>query len=79
MKRVGRWNVFTSEDAMHYDGHFGTATLKAMGISTGSITATVSLPSSEIKPFMCPCCGGNSYKKINGKTVCEYCDTEFIR
>lgn len=89
MERIGQWNVYKIEDVikMHSkgrktltsDGHFGTATLKAMGINTGSITATVSLPSSEIKPFKCPNCGGNSYKKISGKTVCEYCDTEFIR
>lgn len=66
-------------NSITYDGYFGTATLKAMGINTGSITATVSLPSNEIKPFKCPCCGGNSYKTMNGKTVCEYCDTEFLR
>lgn len=32
-----------------------------------------------ITPFKCPCCGGNSYKTMNGKTVCAYCDTEFLR
>ena len=85
MKRVGQWNVFTSEDAISCDGHFGTATLKAMGINTGSITATgtvdhISVGNSvEIKPFKCPCCGGNSYKTLNGNIVCNYCDTEFLR
>ena len=34
---------------------------------------------SDLKPFKCPCCGGNSYRTVNGKTVCEYCDTEFVR
>lgn len=35
--------------------------------------------SRDIKAFKCPNCGGNSYKTINGKIVCEYCDTEFVR
>ena len=34
--------------------------------------------SKELKPFYCPNCGGNSYRKVNGKIVCDYCDTEFI-
>lgn len=29
------------------------------------------------EPFICPCCGGNSYTRINGRTVCDYCDTMF--
>ena len=45
-----------------------------------TITGTISIDKpSSMTPFKCPCCGGNSYKTVNGKTVCEYCDTEFMR
>ena len=63
------------------DGVWGEKTMAAIGIGTGdlNITGTIDYPKAEIKPFKCPCCGGNSYKIMNGKTVCEYCDTEFMR
>lgn len=32
--------------------------------------------SSDIKPMICPNCGGH----INRKTyICEYCDTQFVK
>lgn len=45
----------------------------------GSITASLNISNADIKAFKCPNCGGNSYKVVNGKIVCEYCDTEFTR
>ena len=72
------------------DGVIGEKTLASIRIPTESTTnlitasgtydTTVNVPHvSEMKPFKCPCCGGNSYKTMNGKTICEYCDTEFMR
>lgn len=92
MERIGQWNVYKIEDVIKMqskgrktltsDGRYGDRTLIATGIIGDDIydgisTATVNVP-NELKPFYCPNCGGNSYKKINGKTVCEYCDTEFV-
>lgn len=92
MERIGQWNVYKIEDVnkmqrrgtktIMSDGYYGNRTISATSIACDDLysTVTVNAPSqAEMKPFKCPCCGGNSYKNINGKTVCEYCDTEFIR
>ena len=52
----------------------GVPYLSSDSITTGAIEASP----SNIKPFYCPNCGGNSYRKISGKIVCDYCDTEFL-
>lgn len=84
MEKIGHWRVYRPED-----GIYGTATTSNLttarltSVEENLITGTVTIPKpsepKELKPFHCPCCGGNSYKTMNGKTVCEYCDTEFIR
>ena len=92
MERIGQWNVYKIEDVIKMqskgrktltsDGRYGDRTIKATGIvcDDSYSTVTVNAPSQEgLKPFYCPNCGGNSYKTLNGKTVCEYCDTEFLR
>ena len=90
MEQIGQWNIYKTEDliktqskSIRVDGSVGRGTITAMGnhtiTATGCTDVTVNLPSEEMKPFHCPNCGGNSYRKVNGKTVCEYCDTEFIR
>ena len=58
------------------DGTYGTITLSRLTPMEVGI-ATAEAP-REIKPFHCPNCGGNSYRVMNGKTICEYCDTEFM-
>ena len=58
------------------DGVYGTITLSRLTQMEVGI-ATAEAP-REIKPFHCPNCGGNSYRVMDGKTICEYCDTEFM-
>jgi len=50
-----------------------------VSIEEGLKAVTVNVPQAEMKPFSCPHCGGNSYKVVNEKTVCEYCNTAFVR
>lgn len=85
------WNIYTSVDMIRgvtriqnsrikTDGAFGEKTMASVITANGTDDTTANVPSAEgMKPFKCPCCGGNSYKTMNGKTVCEYCDTEFMR
>lgn len=91
-RKVGHWNIYTSEDMIRgvtriqnsrlkTDGRYGNRTISATGIACDDSysTVTVNAPSqAEMKPFYCPNCGGNSYRKVNGKIVCDYCDTEFL-
>lgn len=69
------WNIYRPADIK-------TATIKVDGIF-GESTWTSILPSGtqdtvkDQKPFICPCCGGNSYSVINGNIRCDYCNTKF--
>jgi len=87
-------NIYKSEDVIRpnrlnsVEEGLKTITVKALpedaystiSVDTGNhcITAGINLSQADIKPFKCPCCGGNSYKSLNGKIICEYCDTEFL-
>ncbi len=73
-RKVGHWNVYSMDGVLETITASGVPYLSSDSITTGAIEASP----SNIKPFYCPNCGGNSYRKINGKIVCDYCDTEFL-
>ena len=73
------------------DGIFGDVTnmhLASATFNTNMMSTTVGIEDavmafapavriSELQPFICPCCGGNKYKRMGNKVVCEFCDTCF--
>lgn len=52
-----------------------SATINLDYVTTSSISVKPLV--RNLKPFKCPCCGGNSYSNKNGSIICDYCGTMF--
>lgn len=66
------WNVFRIDDVI---GINPMASAVRADNTVSAIEPSVRM--SEISPFKCPCCGGNSYRRQGSVIACEYCDTMF--
>ena len=76
MEKWRGWNLYTSGDMIRGATRIQNSRIKT---ENGTYDTTADVPSAEeMKPFKCPNCGGNSYRVMDGKAICEYCDTEFM-
>jgi len=77
-----------SQTLLNYDGILGEKTWRVLlsteeGESQYFInknpvpTIEYPEPPKPQEPFICPCCGGNSYSMENGTVKCDYCNTKF--
>lgn len=82
MEQYNGWNIFSMEDMI------GRHNMMSCTIGSSMMSCTVTeddmklafapaVKLSELTPFSCPCCGGNSYTNENGDIKCDYCGTMF--
>lgn len=55
------------------DGWYGEKTINVTSVNTDNKDLSIAA-----KPFVCPCCGGNSYTNKHSGIYCDFCGTKYI-
>lgn len=83
MESYNGWNILSMDDMigrhsmMSCTIGMNTMMSCAVGIDDLESAFAPAVRMDKLSPFQCPCCGGNKYKRIGQKVICEYCDTQF--